>query len=281
MLHGPYGDSDLLVAPKPYGPAEEILRELGFRPLRVSWPWESQTWVRGFDQAAVDLHCSLVGAAAAPATVWEELTADAETRRRSRRRGARHPGKSAADCRSPGSARGGGPTPRGPRAGAANRRRAGLVRGRRSGAAGGRPGGVRDHAPSRSRGCAACTAPDASGEESARGCATGTIRRPLLEPQRGLRLPAELLAVHPDRPTADRAQERGSLSRSQCGRARAWRPRRVSTRLRYAQLSRRSVVTARDRAAAARRPAPPRRPRRASRRRCRPRSRGDWGSGPW
>lgn len=75
----PYGDSDLLVAPESYGPAEEVLRELGFRPLAYPWPWESETWVRRFDQAAVDLHCSLVGAAAAPATVWEELAADAET----------------------------------------------------------------------------------------------------------------------------------------------------------------------------------------------------------
>ena len=87
---------------------------------------------------------------------------------------------------------GGGATARGPRAGAANRRRAGLVRGRRSGAAGGRPGGVRDRAPSPSRGCAARTAPDASGGEPARGRATGTIRRPLLDRARA---PAERAAA--------------------------------------------------------------------------------------
>ena len=233
MLHRPYGDSDLLVAPESYGPAEEILRELGFRPLGVS-----------LAVGISDLGASLRPGSRRPPLLAGGCScgagdglggADRGRRdvadRRSRRRGARHPGKSAADCPSPGSARGGGPTARGPRAGAANRRRAGLVRGRRSGAAGRRPGGVRDHAPSRSRGCAACTAPDASGEESARGCATGTIRRPLLEPQRGLRLPAELLAVDPDRPTADRAQERGSLADRSAGARGHGRPRRVSTRL--------------------------------------------------
>ena len=81
MLHRPYGDSDLLVAPESYGPAEEILRELGFRPLGVSLAVGISDLGASLRPGAVDLHCSLVGAAAAPATVWEELTADAETLR--------------------------------------------------------------------------------------------------------------------------------------------------------------------------------------------------------
>ena len=110
MLHGPYGDSDLLVAPESYGPAEEILRELGFRPLGVS-----------LAVGISDLGASLRPGSRRPPLLAGGCScgagdglggADRGRRdvadRRSRRRGARHPGKSAADCPSPGSARGGG-----------------------------------------------------------------------------------------------------------------------------------------------------------------------------
>src|SRR5215211_5077419 len=75
----PYGDSDLLLSPESQRAAQDVLRALGFRPLGYPVPWESQAWMRRSDQAAVDLHRSLIGAAAAPARVWEELATDTET----------------------------------------------------------------------------------------------------------------------------------------------------------------------------------------------------------
>jgi Uncharacterised nucleotidyltransferase len=79
----PYGDSDLLVSPGSYGPAENALRALGFRPLGYlsQGHVDSQAWLRRSDNASVDLHRSLVGVCASPDVLWEELAAKTETLR--------------------------------------------------------------------------------------------------------------------------------------------------------------------------------------------------------
>jgi hypothetical protein len=74
-----YGDSDLLVSPADWEKAQAILEEVGFaddlgplaHPRMESIT--SYSWVRG-DQN-IDLHCSIWGMGAAPAKVWEVLSA--------------------------------------------------------------------------------------------------------------------------------------------------------------------------------------------------------------
>jgi Uncharacterised nucleotidyltransferase len=79
----PYGDSDLLVSPGSYRPAENALRALGFRPLGYlsQGHVDSQAWLRHSDNASVDLHRSLVGVCASPDVLWEELAVKTETLR--------------------------------------------------------------------------------------------------------------------------------------------------------------------------------------------------------
>jgi Uncharacterised nucleotidyltransferase len=73
-----YVDSDLLVGAGSYRRAGDALRELGFRPLAYSWHGDSGTW-RRHGTSPVDLHRSLIGASAAPDTVWHELATDTDT----------------------------------------------------------------------------------------------------------------------------------------------------------------------------------------------------------
>jgi hypothetical protein len=74
-----YGDSDLLVSPENWERAQELIRGLGYvdalgplaHPRMESIT--SHSWVRG--EQNVDLHCSIWGIGADPATVWAALSA--------------------------------------------------------------------------------------------------------------------------------------------------------------------------------------------------------------
>jgi len=77
----PYGDTDLLVAPKAYRPAGDVLRGLGFRSRAYAWEPDSQAWLRRADASLVDLHCTLIGAFAPRDKVWKELAAHTDTLR--------------------------------------------------------------------------------------------------------------------------------------------------------------------------------------------------------
>lgn len=79
-----YGDTDLLVAPAAFAPAEAVLRRLGFEHLMDGWApaehpphGESRTYVRsrGPDRGIVDLHASLHQLPDGGEGVWEALWA--------------------------------------------------------------------------------------------------------------------------------------------------------------------------------------------------------------
>ena len=75
-----YADLDLLVGPQDLGRAEQVLGDLGFRrwlPVAgVNREESSDMWFRERDGMNVDLHRSLVGVRAEPATLWEAFAAD-------------------------------------------------------------------------------------------------------------------------------------------------------------------------------------------------------------
>lgn len=78
----PYGDIDLLVSPEDLGPAEELLEQLGFRNYGYEGIHRldhADTWVPEAGQTSIDLHRTLLGAAAPPERVWETLSADTKT----------------------------------------------------------------------------------------------------------------------------------------------------------------------------------------------------------
>jgi len=73
-----YVDVDLLVAPTDHRRAGGLLQGLGFRDAlagarRSERPTHADTYARTVDGAAVDLHRTLPGAAAAPGVVWRAL----------------------------------------------------------------------------------------------------------------------------------------------------------------------------------------------------------------
>ena len=80
----PYGDTDLLVAPADHAAAEQVLRELGYRPslLGADLPPMHEpyadTWSRQGPPTAIDLHQRLGGARASAATTWSLLSAGTE-----------------------------------------------------------------------------------------------------------------------------------------------------------------------------------------------------------
>ncbi len=128
-----YGDVDLLVEEGRMGDAESVLSELGFGYGQPGWRELAHSWKRP-DGKTVDLHRSLVGVAAPPARLWQELSGEVETpsRRRDRGGGA-EAARAGAPRRAPrGTARGRGASQadRGPRSRARPRRRALLARGR-------------------------------------------------------------------------------------------------------------------------------------------------------
>lgn len=77
-----YNDCDLLVSPRDWPTAKEVVAELGFvdslgplaHPRMESYT--SHGWERGRDQ--VDLHCTLWGLEAPLGDVWRELSADTD-----------------------------------------------------------------------------------------------------------------------------------------------------------------------------------------------------------
>jgi len=82
----PYVDSDLMIAVGDLDRAEEVLAALGFEqePISASTrfddiphglPWHAHNWVRWRDGAGLDLHRTLIGAAAEPEEVWRVLSA--------------------------------------------------------------------------------------------------------------------------------------------------------------------------------------------------------------
>jgi Uncharacterised nucleotidyltransferase len=71
-----YDDVDFLVAPKRLEHARAVLTRHGFSPVVESEA--GQPWVRD-DGVTIDLHTTLVGIKAGPASVWEELSGDTRT----------------------------------------------------------------------------------------------------------------------------------------------------------------------------------------------------------
>jgi len=78
-----YGDVDLLVEPRAYSRASEVVRELGFLPVEIpsidGHEHHAQTWQRPADMAVVDLHRRLPWVAAADEGAWRVLSAATET----------------------------------------------------------------------------------------------------------------------------------------------------------------------------------------------------------
>jgi hypothetical protein len=76
-----YSDIDLLVAPKQFSSAEEVLEQLGFvesaleRAFPDDRPGHASTWSRPGTGATVDLHRTVAGARASPGRVWDVLAA--------------------------------------------------------------------------------------------------------------------------------------------------------------------------------------------------------------
>lgn len=68
-----YGDADLLVDPGRVMDAADVLAELGFAPATRHVSEHAHPWVRGSDQAVVDLHVTVWGSTRAPQRVWDEL----------------------------------------------------------------------------------------------------------------------------------------------------------------------------------------------------------------
>ncbi len=86
----PYVDSDILVAAEDIEKAEEVLARLLFMQEPISartrfddvahgLPWHAHSWVRQRDGAGVDLHRTLIGAAADPDEVWRVLSSQTES----------------------------------------------------------------------------------------------------------------------------------------------------------------------------------------------------------
>ena len=79
----PYVDCDVLVGPSDFGAAQEALASLGYTPLRDRWGlpawWQGHAvpWTRGGGGVWVDLHRTLIGVGADPATTWGVLSAGA------------------------------------------------------------------------------------------------------------------------------------------------------------------------------------------------------------
>ena len=76
----PYGDVDLLVEESRMGAAEEVLSGLGFTYGQPGWRELAHSWKRP-NGKTVDLHRSLVGVGAPPATLWQELSGEVEALR--------------------------------------------------------------------------------------------------------------------------------------------------------------------------------------------------------
>ena len=78
----PYNDCDLLVAPEQFDAAGQTLRALGYEPLLDRWglpAWwygHAVAWTHPDGRVGVDLHRTLLGVGANPATVWRVLSAD-------------------------------------------------------------------------------------------------------------------------------------------------------------------------------------------------------------
>jgi len=79
----PYVDTDLLVRPAEYRPAEKLLAELGFLPSK-EWgdvrgtAYYQRHWHRPGDDGNIDLHHTLYGAAVPAKRVWEEIAGETE-----------------------------------------------------------------------------------------------------------------------------------------------------------------------------------------------------------
>jgi hypothetical protein len=80
----PYGDVDLLVAPRDVAVVERVLTSVGFRPREphlAGWePTHASVWERD-GAVPIDLHTTLAGAAAEPALVWSAIGAGARAHR--------------------------------------------------------------------------------------------------------------------------------------------------------------------------------------------------------
>lgn len=78
-----YVDGDVWVSPEHHATAESVLVELGFtavadeRGLPAWWLEHASSWYRESDLGKIDLHRRLQGFGAAPARVWEVLSAQA------------------------------------------------------------------------------------------------------------------------------------------------------------------------------------------------------------
>lgn len=79
-LRRSFGDLDLLVPPERWEAAGECLEALGYERGGVGWDELSASWRREDQRLAIDVHRSLVGAAAEPRLVWHVLSARCETR---------------------------------------------------------------------------------------------------------------------------------------------------------------------------------------------------------
>jgi hypothetical protein len=79
-----YADCDVLVPPARFDHAGGVLSRLGFEPdlddaeMPEWWREHGVSWYRASDDAAVDLHRTLAGAAVDPEHVWGTLAAGAE-----------------------------------------------------------------------------------------------------------------------------------------------------------------------------------------------------------
>jgi hypothetical protein len=81
-----YGDVDLLVSQTQFEQANAVLNELGFRPRKAGEhplrdPFAGHMWIRGRDNAVIDLHVRLFGVGASPTIAWSELSAETERQR--------------------------------------------------------------------------------------------------------------------------------------------------------------------------------------------------------
>lgn len=80
-----YGDSDLLVSPGDFDPAQETIAALGYRPhgeqLPGDRPWTARYFVRPADGTAVDLHLTLTGIETSPSRAWTILSEQTEAMR--------------------------------------------------------------------------------------------------------------------------------------------------------------------------------------------------------
>ena len=79
----PYGDVDLLVAPRGFAGAEGVAKRLGFRHFKVGDQLDEasghRTWFREADGVCLELHHGFVGIPATHQEFWNEMTQDTET----------------------------------------------------------------------------------------------------------------------------------------------------------------------------------------------------------